>query len=279
MSFAMPRIKGLPRFFLGVVTGMVLSKIMPEGVLITMQPKLIVHRGNTKNHPENTLSAFQAALESGADVIELDVHMTSDGGLIVHHDYYLGSPDNGEGRIFERDLLYIQSLKIGKAEKIPTLAEVFEVIGKKLRYEIELKGFGEELLLKTINLVKEYDLTGFIEFTSPHAYMLSSLKALEPSLKTGTFIPPLPVWMDKKLGQTIAINNALLGNVDVLHCLFDMTDEGFIQAAHGSGLLVHAADCDTKENLQVAFNMGVDQVSTNEIDLAQQLREAITNHR
>ncbi len=238
-----------------------------------MQPKLIAHRGNTKNHPENTLSAFQAALESGADAIELDIHMTSDGELIVHHDYYLGSPDNGEGRIFERDLLYIQSLKIGETEKIPTLAEAFEVIGKKLRYEIELKGFSEELLLKTINLVKEYDLTGFIEFTSPHVYMLSSLKALEPSLKTGTFIPPLPGWMDKKLGQILAISNARLGGIDVLHCPLEMIDREFIREAHENHLIVHAADCDTKENLQVAFNMGVDQVSTNEIELALELRE------
>jgi len=61
--------------------------------------KIIAHRGDTTRFPENTLEAFVAALSGGADGIELDVHMTADGELIVHHDYYLGNPDNGHGII------------------------------------------------------------------------------------------------------------------------------------------------------------------------------------
>lgn len=239
---------------------------------VTMQTKLIAHRGDTKNHPENTLSAFKAALENGADAIELDAHLTSDGELIVHHDYYLGNPDNGEGKIYEKDLSYVQSLKIGDTEKIPTLEEVFELIGDKLQYEIELKGFTEEFLTKVIALVKKYDLASVIEFTSPNAYNLTRIKALEPSLKTGTFVAALPGWMDKQLGQTLAINNALLGDVDVLHCPFTLIDEEFIAAAHDKGLLVHAADCDAEDDLRAAFSMGVDQLSTNELSLALSLK-------
>lgn len=237
-----------------------------------MKTKLIAHRGDTKNHSENTLSAFKAALENGADAIELDVHLTSDGELIVHHDYYLGNPDNGEGKIYERDLSYIQSLKIGEAEKIPTLEEVFKLIGNKLQYEIELKGFTEEFLTRVIALVKKYNLADVIEFTSPSAYNLTRIKTLEPSFKTGTFVATLPSWMDRQLGQTLAINNALLGNINVLHCPFTLIDKEFIQAAHDKGLLVHAADCDIDADLRAAFDMEVDQLSTNELGLAISLR-------
>jgi glycerophosphoryl diester phosphodiesterase len=239
---------------------------------ISIKTKLVAHRGDTENHPENTLSAFKAALENGADAIELDAHLTSDGELIVHHDYYLGSPDNGEGKIYEKDLTYIQSLKIGDTEKIPKLEEVFELIGNKLQYEIELKGFTEEFLTKVIALVKKHGLEGVIEFTSPNVYNLTRIKELEPSFKTGTFVASLPGWMDKQLGQTLAINNALLGKIDVLHCPFTLVDNEFVQAAHDNNLLIHVADCDVDGELQTAFNMGVDQLSTNQLGLALGLR-------
>lgn len=237
-----------------------------------MKTKLIAHRGDTKNHPENTLSAFKAALENGADAIELDAHLTSDGELIVHHDYYLGNPDNGEGKIYEKDLAYIHGLKIDDTEKIPTLEEVFKLIGNNLQYEIELKGFTEEFLTKVITLVKKYNLQDVIEFTSPNVYNLTRIKELEPSFKTGTFVAVLPGWMDKQLGQTLAINNALLGNINVLHCPFALVDNEFIQTAHDNGLLVHIADCDVDDDLRAAFNMNVDQLSTNELALALSLR-------
>lgn len=237
-----------------------------------MKTKVIAHRGDTKNNSENTLSAFKAALENGADAIELDVHMTSDGELVVHHDYYLGNPDNGEGKIYEKDLGYIQSLVIGEKEKIPTLEEVFELIGDKLQYEIELKGFTEEFLVKVIALVKKHGLTDVVEFTSPNVYNLTRIKALEPSFKTGFFVAALPGWMDKQLGQTLAINNALLGSIDVLHCPFTLIDTEFIQAAHDKDLLVHAADCDVEEDLHAVFDMHVDQLSTNKLELALNVR-------
>lgn len=237
-----------------------------------MKTKLIAHRGDTKDHPENTLSAFRAALENGADAIELDVHLTNDGELIVHHDYYLGNPDNGEGKIYEKDSSYIKSLQIGENEKIPTLEEVFKLIGDKLNYEIELKGFTEEFLIAVITLVKKHNLASVIEFTSPNVYNLTRLKSLESVFKTGTFVNPLPDWMDKRLGQTLAINNALLGAINVLHCPLALIDAEFVQVAHSYGLLVHAADCDTKEDLHAAFDISVDQLSTNELALALSLR-------
>lgn len=230
-----------------------------------MAAKIIAHRGDTRNNPENTLSAFRAALETGADAIELDVHSTRDRQLIVHHDYYLGNPDNGEGKIHEKNLAYIQSLTIDEDEHIPTLEEVFQTIGDRLEYEIELKGFGETFLPAVVALIKKHNLTDHVELTSPHAYVLTRLKKLDPHLKTGRFAAPLPNWMDKKLGQTLAINDAMLGNIDVLHCPIELIDKQFVQDAHSKGIHIHAADCDTDEMLHTAFDAKVDQLSTNDL--------------
>jgi glycerophosphoryl diester phosphodiesterase len=240
-----------------------------------METKIIAHRGDTSNFPENTLSAFKAALDNGTDAIELDVHCTSDGELIVHHDYYLGNSNSGEEKIYEEDLAYIQNLKIGDTEKIPRLEEVFELIGDKLQYEIELKGFTEEFLARVIALVKKHGLAGVIEFTSPNVYSLTRIKTLEPSYKIGTFVAALPGWMDRQLGQTLAINNALLGDIGVLHCPINLIDKQFILAAHSKGLLVHAADCNTDDDLRAAFDMGVDQLSTDELGLAVNVRRLV----
>jgi glycerophosphoryl diester phosphodiesterase len=233
-----------------------------------MKPKIIAHRGHIKDNPENTLSAFQAALTTGADAIELDVHMTRDGELIVHHDYYLGNPDSGEGKIHEKDFAYLQTLTINNNEHIPTLEEVFQLIGTQLQYEIELKGFGKAFLEKMIALVVKHSVVAHVEFTSPHAYTLTHIKEQNPKVRTGRFIAPLPSWMDKKLGQTLAINDALLGRINVLHCPIDIIDKQFVQNAHSKGLFVHAADCDTDNALRAAFHLNVDQLSTNELERA-----------
>ncbi|HUB94028.1 MAG TPA: glycerophosphodiester phosphodiesterase [Verrucomicrobiae bacterium] len=234
--------------------------------------KLIAHRGYSEKYPENTLTAFRAAKDLKADGIELDVHLTKDGKLVVHHDYYLGNPDNGEGLIFKKDLAYIQVLKIGEDEEIPTLEEVFDLIGDSLHYELELKGFTEAFLLKVVTLVKSRGLVSNIEFTSPNAYNLSRLKELEPTFTTGIFLSPYPGWMDAELGRTLAANNARLGGASVLHCPLEILDEEFITAAHAQNLKVHAADCNTEEELRKAFDLKVDQLSTNRLELALQTR-------
>jgi glycerophosphoryl diester phosphodiesterase len=234
-------------------------------------PKIIAHRGYTKDYPENTLDAFKAALNAGTDAVELDVHASKDGKLFVHHDYYLGDPDDGNGIITEQNSSYITSLHINN-EHIPTLEQVFELIGDSLQYEVELKGYTIQFLKDVINTAKKYRLEDRIEFTSPHPFILTKLKTLNPALRTGYFVEPFPNWMDDNLGHTLAIANGLLGSVDVLHCPISMVDKQFIQEAHDNGLLVHAADCDTENDIRLALKVGVDQLSTNDLVTALKLR-------
>lgn len=97
--------------------------------------KIIAHRGSKGTHPENTLAAYREAVRVGSDGIELDVHVTKDGELVVIHDETIDRTTNGHGAIQDLTLAQIKSVSAGewfgesfKDEKIPTLQEVFDLL-------------------------------------------------------------------------------------------------------------------------------------------------------
>jgi glycerophosphoryl diester phosphodiesterase len=100
---------------------------------------IFAHRGASGIEPENTLAAFQRAVECGARWIELDVH-AKEGELIVFHDDRLDRRTDGTGRLEDRSLAYIRSLDAGGGERIPLLDEVFDRIAGRAGVNIELKG-------------------------------------------------------------------------------------------------------------------------------------------
>lgn len=108
----------------------------------TKTPLIIGHRGASAEAPENTLAAFALALEQGADGIELDVQLTADGWLAVFHDLTLERLTTGTGRVTDKTLAELQSLALKEEQTIPSLNEVFELLGKRLLYNVEIKDFG-----------------------------------------------------------------------------------------------------------------------------------------
>ena len=109
--------------------------------------KVYSHRGDTKNAPENTMSAFRKAIDMSVDGIELDVQMTSDGQVVVVHDFLLGRTCNGSGMIKDMKYARLKRLDFGgwfsqeyEKEKIPLLYEVIELIkSKNTELNIEIK--------------------------------------------------------------------------------------------------------------------------------------------
>lgn len=114
----------------------------------------IAHRGAKGYEPENTLQAFQKALDLHADGIELDVHLTADGHIIVIHDETIDKMTNGKGFVNNLSLTELKSFLIDGKYKIPTLNEVFDLIDKKCFINIELKSAGT--LNKVVSLIEEY---------------------------------------------------------------------------------------------------------------------------
>jgi glycerophosphoryl diester phosphodiesterase len=106
----------------------------------------IAHRGAKREHPENTLAAFARALELGADAVELDVHRTADGCVIVHHD-----PDVRTGSALGRaELRPIDSMRLAElrdtaetlGHEIPTLDATLDLLAGRATAYVEIKGFG-----------------------------------------------------------------------------------------------------------------------------------------
>ncbi|RED25275.1 glycerophosphoryl diester phosphodiesterase [Flavobacterium cutihirudinis] len=114
----------------------------------------IAHRGAKAYEPENTLQAFQKALDLNSDGIELDVHLSSDGHIIVIHDETIDKMTNGKGAVNSFSLSELKSFLIDGKHEIPTLNEVFDLVDKKCFINIELKCRGAQQCVSS--LIEEY---------------------------------------------------------------------------------------------------------------------------
>jgi glycerophosphoryl diester phosphodiesterase len=113
-----------------------------------MFPEIIAHRGAPREALENTLPAFRLALAQGADGIELDVHATSDGVIVVHHDPTLRTMDaQGAVALLEiarLDASAVAALPLAGGSVAPTLDEVLDLVGQHVTVYVEVKAFGVE---------------------------------------------------------------------------------------------------------------------------------------
>ncbi len=100
---------------------------------------IYAHRGVSAEIPENTLAAFHRALELGAEGIELDVHLSADGVPVVIHDQTVDRTTDGSGAVHEMTVAELQAFDAGGGERIPTLADVLDLVEDKLHVDIEVK--------------------------------------------------------------------------------------------------------------------------------------------
>ncbi len=114
----------------------------------------IGHRGAKGYKPENTLVSFQKALDLQVDGIELDVHLSADGEIIVIHDETIDRTTDGKGFVNELSLQELKAFLIDEKHEIPTLEEVFDLVNKKCFINIELKS--HDVTDKVVALIEKY---------------------------------------------------------------------------------------------------------------------------
>ena len=114
----------------------------------------IGHRGAKGYEPENTLASFQKALDMLVDGIELDVHLSADGEIIVIHDETIDRTTNGKGFVNALSLRKLKAFRIDGKHKIPTLKEVFDLVNQDCFINIELKNY--ESTDKVVSLIEKY---------------------------------------------------------------------------------------------------------------------------
>ncbi len=230
--------------------------------------KITAHRGYRKGCKENTLAAFEHAIQRGADRIEMDLHFTKDRDLVVHHDYYATTIDG-------KSELILNATRSQLVNEVSSLWEVLEFVGQSVELEFELKGATSEFVDMVLETARRFNILSRVEFTSPHPFVLSYLRRISSEANLGMFAPRFPDWMKPELGHQLISDTLDIGRIDVAHCPFSILSADLVEKLHRSHKRVHAADCNTQIELRSAFELAVDQLSTDELDLAKKVREEI----
>lgn len=239
------------------------------------RPRVIARCGDLQYAPENTLPAFEGAIVKGASAIELDVHLSKDGELVVHHDYYLGRTSDGRGYIGDFTLAELRALDVGSwfsaefaGEKIPTLAEVLELGMGRIHFEIDMKGSSALFLERLIDEITRRELVDQVELTSAHVPLLFHVRRSEPRLRMGMFFYPLPDWMEPELGQKHILDWMTLAESQVAHLDTTLIADDLVARLKEHGFLVHGSNLNTEEEIEKGLALGIDQFSTDRLEFA-----------
>ncbi len=133
----------------------------------------IAHRGASSYAPENTFAAFDLAIVMGARHIELDVHLTSDGHVVVIHDDTVDRTTDGSGPVTNHTLAALQTLDAGSwlrheftGERIPTFDDVLDRYKGRAHVHVEIKGQSTQLAHRTADLIRKHGMVGETTITS-----------------------------------------------------------------------------------------------------------------
>lgn len=236
------------------------------------KPAVIAHRGASAYAPENTLSAFELAVKQEADAIELDVRLSADGHIIVIHDNTVNRTTNGKGMVSDLSLAALKELDAGSVyddafhgEKIPTLAEVFETVGKKIFINVELKNetiFSGELTEKVAQCVREHNMASRVLFSSYNLFALRQIDKLLPETSKGL----LP---NKGLsGFMVRTWLRELIPYQSVHIPSQYVTQGIIDNVHRQGRRLLAYTVNHPADIQRLIKLGIDGIFTDDPLLA-----------
>ena len=234
------------------------------------RPLIFAHRGASGYLPENTMPAFEKAVEMGADGIELDIHKTKDGQLVVIHDEKIDRTSNGKGYVKDYTLEELRRYNYNslhpECEKadIPTMREVFELIKPTdLCINIELKTgviFYDGIEEDIVKMTKEFGMEDRVIYSSFNHYSIMKIKELAPEARTGF------LYMDGTLNMP---EYGKEHGVEALHpALYNVQYPNFVERCKELGLKINAWTVNSKQYLHMACEMGLDGIITNYPDVA-----------
>jgi glycerophosphoryl diester phosphodiesterase len=146
----------------------------------------IAHRGASAYEPENTLRAFDRAIEMGATMLELDVHLSQDGHPVIIHDADLSRTASGTERVVDMTLDQIKRFDVGQGERVPTLPEVIELVRGRAELYIELKG--QHTPGPVVKTLQAAGFAGQAIVGSFYPWLPQRVKFLAPTIRTSILI-------------------------------------------------------------------------------------------
>jgi len=230
---------------------------------------VIAHRGASAYRPENTLPAYTLAVEQGADMIEIDLHRTRDGAVVVTHDEELFGL-GGRGEIAGASFEEVRALDAGEGERVPSLDEVLDGFGPRIALNLELKratrGYYEDLEALAVEAVEHRGLLGTTLFSSFFDPVLERLRAQARSARLALLLSArFPVR---------GVERALALGAEALNPEAPLVSAALVEEAHAAGLAVYPFTVDDPAEMARLLDLGVDGLFTNVPDRLAALRRA-----
>ena len=231
--------------------------------------EIFAHRGASGYAPENTLEAFRLAMEQGADGMELDVHLTKDGEVVVIHDETLDRTSNGHGNVRDYTLEELKKFSFHnhmekyQGVQIPTLKEALNLVKNScMKVNIELKTgiyWYEGIEEKTMEIVKSRKMEDRIIYSSFNHYSIQKILEQDVHAETAYLFSDVPLSMEKYAKET---------GVKGLHpAVYHLKMADFLETYLKSGLKVRVWTVNNKEDMKMFMDAGVDAVITNYPDI------------
>ncbi|MBP1967384.1 glycerophosphodiester phosphodiesterase [Paenibacillus aceris] len=239
----------------------------------THQPIVIGHRGAAGEAPENTLRSFALAFEQGADGIELDVHITKDGEIVVCHDATLDRTTNGSGLICEKSWEEVKELDAGfwfsdafVGERVPLLREVFELVPRGLFINVEVKHAYEGRMEKALlAFLRESGRIEDVVISSFDHKVIHRIKQAEPEVRVG-LLYSADLYNHAAYAQQIGVE------VHSLHPSHHHFEKEDAVAASAAGLATYPYTANDVRDYQKLIDAGVTGIIT---DFPARLRKVL----
>lgn len=219
---------------------------------------LSAHRGDSLEAPENSLSAVRSSVEQGIDAVEIDVQLTKDGVVVLHHDYNLQRMAGVPKRVNELTYDEVARLNIGirdggfdESERIPMLAEVLAEVQGKAKLIVDLKpyGPGDELANEVVALIEQFDMVQECYIQSFDRQTLHQIRQLNPDIRIGQIL-------------YFAVGDLSLLDVDFYTIEQVMLTEAFVERAHKDGREVWVWTVNSERNLKEVLKFEIDGIIT-----------------
>ena len=229
----------------------------------------IAHRGASGRFPENTLKAFGAAIDAGAQMCELDVQLTSDGAVVVIHDETVYRTTDGRGAVRAMTLDELKRLDAGvryggqfKGERIPTLEEVIALADGRCGLNIEFKSAGVER--KVCDLIVAHRMLTTAMVSSFDWDALAVVRHFEPRVRVGLLASQ---WPARLVGAAFEMR------AESINPRSDIVTEDLCIAAHRRNLSVYTWTVDEPDEMLRLIAFGVDGIMTNYPERLRELTE------
>jgi glycerophosphoryl diester phosphodiesterase len=237
------------------------------------RPYVIAHRGISGRYPENTLLAFEKAIEAGTDWIELDVQTSTDDVVFLAHDGSAERTTDGYGLFKNMSLAQVKALDAGSymgaqfaGERIPTLEETLDFVDGRVRLCIEIKGHTTADSLRTawetVSILRKRNYLQRVVVSSFDPQALQTLKTWEPLIATS--LDPTP--QDGSLTPWELCQQVLGNNINAMQHTYDKITPELLDECHQHGFSLWAWTVNEPDDMRRVIELGVDAIMTNYAD-------------